>query len=128
MKKLILGIFILTFNLEAEEEVIRAPKPQPNCQEDEKDPATAEILQTFAGVVVNFGKVVADPNNPQNVAEKVANMVAGMINIASIMTKSPILKEHGIKQVLDSIDPKIIAELEKIAKAQAISLRESCIQ
>lgn len=122
MKKIFLAILILTFNIKSEEEVIRAPKQD---FQDEKDPATAEILQTFAGVVVNFGKVVADPNNPQNVAEKVANMVAGMINIASIMTKSPILKEKGIKQILDSMDPKIIAELEKIAQSQAISLRES---
>lgn len=125
MKRIFLIILILTFVVKCEEEVIRAPKQ--SYQEDEKDPATAEILQTFAGVVVNFGKVVADPNNPQNVAEKVANMVADMIKIASIMTKSPLLKANGIKQVLDSIDPKIIAELEKIAQAQAISLRESCL-
>jgi hypothetical protein len=49
---------------------------------------TQIILNTFAAIAGNFATIVVDPRNPHVVGPSVANMIAGIVNIAMIGTRA----------------------------------------
>ena len=82
------------------------------------DDETKEIVANFAGVVDNFFKIVADPENPETVPAHILGMLAGMVNIGTIaMTKSEAPHEadyHQLKAYAEQLDDELKQNMLRI--------------
>lgn len=82
---------------------LEAMEKELNAKHSEFDPSTQAIVTTFAGMVGNFANIVADPHNPNVVGSNIANLLAGMINIAVQATRYGILNEDSTAQDLEEL-------------------------
>lgn len=51
------------------------------------DNTTPEVLNHFANIITNFGKITADAHNKANITQNLLNIVAEIINITAVMTR-----------------------------------------
>ena len=107
--------FIISTNISANKDKVTKPKTDCAAKNDAKEnKEVKEILKHFSIVIQNFCKIIMDPNNPINVTEAIAAMLAQMIKIASTMKRSismePITQEEII-QLINSMDTESKAKL-----------------
>lgn len=99
-----------------------------NLQSAQDDKTAPETLNKIAGLVGNFGKILAQPNNPAVVSSSICGMIASILGLAAdtrglnMLTKL----DHEITDILESGDAirikQLQANLEKIYLAQIKSL------
>lgn len=66
-----------------------AQQPKPHNQNNDET-STTVVLSHFANMVQNFIQIVQNPHNPVNVGTNIAQMFAGIINVAlEAIKKSP---------------------------------------
>ena len=106
LKISLLFIFFTSQNLFPEN--VKEKVNNQTCENKKDDETTKEIINSFAIVIKNFGKIIIDPNNTVNVTESLADMIAQMLNIVAAVTKNstrkyPITKDNII-ELLNSMN------------------------
>ena len=91
----------------------RQPRPHNGMDDD-----TKAIVANFAGVVENFFRIIADPENKETVPAGIIGMLAGMVNIGTIVvTKSgaPLDADYEqLKIYAEQLDPEIKKHMYRI--------------
>jgi hypothetical protein len=102
---------------------------QENTQQAKKEDDTAQILTVFATIIANLGKLIINPYDPVNIGTSLSAMIAGMINIASHVTRSmPKINEVEAEEIVKHLDENTKKKLEIIYRNAILKIRKRCIQ
>lgn len=95
-------------------------------QQTNEDQTTREIFTHFAGMIGNFANIVADPHNPNVLGSSIANLLAGMINIAVTATRKGLLTPDTTQAELEAFflsDTQALEELGVLVRHHAMRAR-----
>jgi len=113
--------------------VSSSQKPKPAAQqqnesnENEDDFHTKEILQNFAQVVTNFGKIVLNPKDAEQVESGICNMIAGTLGmITQAMRNGLVISKEDALKVLSSLDATTQIELMQLFSNNRSSMGCMC--
>jgi len=84
------------------------------------DDTTYKILNNFAASVADFGQLIRDPDNPENVKGSLCNIAGHWVKILAEATR---LKNKNILSYQDQLDiDNFVNELEPEAKNKLLSI------
>lgn len=89
-----------------------------------------EIFSTLIILITNFGKLLLNPKDPDNIKSSLGAMIAGMFNFLKIITKRNsnidqkeiITFYQDIQKFLDKFDEKTKEEIIRIANEKQYSI------
>ena len=99
-----------------------------NLKSAQDDKTAPETLHKIAGLVGNFGKILAQPNNPAIVSSSICGMISCILGLAADTRGLHMLTKlnQEITETLESGDQiriqKLQTDLEKICSTQIKSL------
>lgn len=122
MKRVIYTLVISLFFFQINAESGQQAQPQ------QVDDAQV-VLGNLATILVNFGAIVAAPQDPQTVAPGIAGMLGGLANIvAYIMKHMPVdrttITPEDIEQFLLNADPQFKVQLRYVLLSLALPLHQ----
>lgn len=127
LKILILVIFFISQSLFSEP--IKEKAVNQVCENKKDDEITKEIINSFAIVIKNFGKIITDPKNPVTVTESLADMISQMLNIVSTMKKNSthkmLTEKDDITKLLNSMDADSLDKLMQICYEQPLKIQQN---